>query len=817
MSSGSKQRNKQQRIDNLGIEKSRWSAWWQNSDKTDAALRGVIAAVAGVTLLAVCLTWRPPFAFREGGVPPRDLISRADFEVPDEAATEEVRDERRREIVAFYRKRVGPLDQLRARLKDQLFLAMSSDNLDELSPDGLEALQNFQIPADFQSPDETQTLSTDERFEALRDLFGRDAELQRLDAAVQVAMRNQYENGIIQSLQHKPAQGNQTVIRVYPETNPAVTPVYVEVQKVRIAEAIPQIRKLLKENLRQSFADEKFDYATASDLITGFIVTRLPDFQTLVFDAARTREAADIEAAKIPPVMVAYQRGESVLAEGGRPLGESDLFLLRREWETIVSQMRLRDRFLRVGAYAGMLMALYLLCGAYIYFVGDRRLIDQPLQLIRMLAVMVVVVMAGFWLSGRGWRAELVPLTVGAIISSVVYRRELGMLLMAAACLAMTLFIGADVSELVVMLAACISIVLLLGRIRTRSRLLTVGSASALVTIATVIGVGIVTGQSLSGGSVDSGVEPMVRGPIFDTVLWSLLSEATLGGLAIVGTAAAMTPFLPLIERAFDVQTDLKLLELGDVSHPLLRRLAQRAPGTYNHSIAVASIAEAAADEIGANGLLVRVGSYFHDIGKMFKPEYFIENQLTGRNQHDSLQPAMSTLVIIAHVKDGADLARSHNLPEPIIDLIMQHHGTTLVEFFFREAAKRSEENPNREDINDRDFRYPGPKPQTLEAAVMMLADTVESASRTLVDPTPARIRHLVDSIAEKKVADGQFDECGLTFRQLNRIRNSLVKSLTAIYHARVKYPGQKSDPPAAAKSGKPETIAASPPRAESA
>ncbi len=153
----------------------------------------------------------------------------------------------------------------------------------------------------------------------------------------------------------------------------------------------------------------------------------------------------------------------------------------------------------------------------------------------------------------------------------------------------------------------------------------------------------------------------------------------------------------------------------------------------------------------------------------------------------------MSTLVIIAHVKDGADLARSHHLPEPIVDFILQHHGTTLVEYFYREAARRSEEDPNGEAVSDKDFRYPGPKPQTLEAAVMMLADTVESASRTLVDPTPSRIQNLVDAISQKKMSDGQFDQCGLTFKQLDSIRRSLVKSLTAIYHARVKYPGQQS------------------------
>ena len=207
----------------------------------------------------------------------------------------------------------------------------------------------------------------------------------------------------------------------------------------------------------------------------------------------------------------------------------------------------------------------------------------------------------------------------------------------------------------------------------------------------------------------------------------------------------------------------------------------------------MAAIAEAAAESIGAHGLLTRVGAYFHDIGKIFKPNYFVENQGAGGHRHDSLQPAMSNLVIIAHVKDGADLARQHKLPQPLIDFIEQHHGTTLVEYFYREAAKRSQQDPNGEEVSETTFRYPGPKPQTLEAAVLMLADTVESACRTLVEPTASRIQGLVDQIALKKLLDGQFDECGLTLKQLDQTKASLVKSLTAIYHGRIKYPGQQS------------------------
>jgi putative nucleotidyltransferase with HDIG domain len=234
-------------------------------------------------------------------------------------------------------------------------------------------------------------------------------------------------------------------------------------------------------------------------------------------------------------------------------------------------------------------------------------------------------------------------------------------------------------------------------------------------------------------------------------------------------------------------------LELGDVAHPLLQELVRRAPSTYNHSITVGSIAEAAAESIHARGLLVRVGAYFHDIGKMLKPGYFIENQGEEGNRHETLVPAMSTLIIVAHIKDGADLARQYRLPQPIIDLVLQHHGTTLVEYFYDRAHEQKESDPNGGEVDENLFRYPGPKPQTKEAAVLMLADAVESASRTLVDPTPARIESLVREIAQRRLQGGQFDDSGLTLRELGTIERSLVMSVAAIYHGRLKYPEQRT------------------------
>lgn len=792
MSGGNKQRNKKQRIDNLGIQKPRLVQWWQDGDKVQWTSRVAIAATAAIALMVLCQTWRPPFAYRENALPARDLVTRVTFKLPDEKATDDLRRQKLRDEPAFYRNRTKPLDQLRARLKDQLFLILSTDAFDQLDDKGRGALAQFTLVENqFASAEPAEPpLSLEARFKKIKSVFADDPELKKLDEAIRTGMNDNYKYGVFVGMQHEAEEGSQQVIRVYQEGVPDDLQ-YVEVNRARIAEAGVNLTKQIREQFRSNFGGD--DGQSVARMISSWLVTRLPEFETLKFQRERTEEENLAAVAAIDPVMTVYQGGETVLADAGKSLTPIDLQLLRMEWQTLVDHMNWSDRTFRIIAYLGMVIAFYLLCGSYIFFVDDRRLILDQWQLAKMLTVMVATIAGGYWLAGRGWRSELIPMTIGAIVCSVVYKRELALLLMSAACVSLTLFLGNDIAELVAMAAASTSIVLLLGRIRTRTHLLWVGATAAVITIFTVLGVGIVTGQTLSAGVVGSDLEAVYRGPIFDRMLANLFREAGLGGFLIVAASAAMTPILPLIEKAFGVQTDLSLLELGDASHPLLRRLAQRAPGTYNHSINVASIAEAAADAIGANGLLVRVGAYFHDIGKMFKPEYFIENQSAGINQHDTLQPAMSTLVIIAHVKDGADLARSHSLPQPIIDLIMQHHGTTLVEYFYREAARRSEEDPNGESVSDKDFRYPGPKPQTLEAAVMMLADTVESASRTLVDPTPARIKNLVDAIAEKKMSDGQFDDCGMTFKQLYRVRSSLVKSLTAIYHARVKYPGQQS------------------------
>lgn len=266
-----------------------------------------------------------------------------------------------------------------------------------------------------------------------------------------------------------------------------------------------------------------------------------------------------------------------------------------------------------------------------------------------------------------------------------------------------------------------------------------------------------------------------------------LLYKAGFGLLNGFICAVIVIGTIPLIEHLFKYTTDIKLLELANMHSPILRELMIQAPGTYHHSMVVGNLVEAAAEEIGVNPLLCRVAAYYHDIGKTRKPLYFIENVGSGENRHDKLAPSMSALILIAHLKDGVEIAREQKLGEPIIDILRQHHGTALMKFFYDKA--KNQVNSDVQQVSERDYRYPGPKPQTREAALIMLADAVEAASRTLSDPTPARIRGMVQKIINNIFIDGQLDECELTLKDMHMIAKSFELILGGIFHHRVDYP----------------------------
>jgi putative nucleotidyltransferase with HDIG domain len=268
------------------------------------------------------------------------------------------------------------------------------------------------------------------------------------------------------------------------------------------------------------------------------------------------------------------------------------------------------------------------------------------------------------------------------------------------------------------------------------------------------------------------------------TEVYFAIPAAFLGGIF---SSLITMMVIPLVESLFNYTTDVKLLELSNLNHPLLKQMLIQAPGTYHHSMMVGSMVEAAAEEIGANPLLAKVMSYYHDIGKMEHARYFIENQKPGQNAHDSISPFMSKTLLVAHVKDGAELGMKYKLGKPIIDGIVQHHGTTLISFFYNKALDLREEGDA--EISEEDFRYPGPKPQFRESALCMLADSIEAAARSLDEPTPTRLQNIVRNIIQRKFTDGQLDECNLTLKDLSKVEQAFVKILLGIYHQRIDYP----------------------------
>ncbi len=273
----------------------------------------------------------------------------------------------------------------------------------------------------------------------------------------------------------------------------------------------------------------------------------------------------------------------------------------------------------------------------------------------------------------------------------------------------------------------------------------------------------------------------------FETPM-AMLREVTFAGANALFSPILTFGLLIFFERVWKITTDLTLLELSDFNHPLLKELSQKAPGTFHHSLVMGSLAETAAEVINANTILARVGAYYHDIGKSLKPEYFIENQMGFKNRHDKLSPRMSSLILISHVKDGYELGKKHGLPKEILEFIPMHHGTTLISYFYNRALEKKSEN---DVINENDYRYPGPKPQTKETGIVMLADAVEAASRSIDEPSVAKLKATIDGIIKSRFEEGELDECELTLKDLTNIREAFFKVLVGIHHPRIKYPGQ--------------------------
>jgi putative nucleotidyltransferase with HDIG domain len=510
--------------------------------------------------------------------------------------------------------------------------------------------------------------------------------------------------------------------------------------------------------------------ASLADLLVSFLDANLGE------DAATTGQRRDQAERAVLPVQVRIPKGTILIGRGQKVTPE-----IAERIEIVESRSTARSS---VPRFAGLLvltslLAFFLFRYATYHQRAFRRVKHLHAMLVSILLSMLLLSAGVAWIVeqvSQRFRAPfsdpsayvyLIPIGAGAILVTLLAN---GRIAMVYAAFAAILFGAQNAWQLPVAVWALLvqwAGIYAITSYRERSALLragfVVGGVGALVTIA---------------------VEcvAQTREPWSHTLLGAGL--ALTGGAIGVGLIVSFV--LPLLEDIFRVLTDIRLLELSNVSNPLLSQLAVKAPGSYNHSLVVGTLAEEGAKAIGANSLFCRVAAFYHDIGKIRKPEYYIENQ-RGVNPHDRLQPSMSALIISAHVKDGIRMAREAGIPEQIVEIIPQHHGTRLMTYFFEKAKKQA---PAGTEVNDDDFRYPGPKPQTKEAAIFMLADGVEAAARTIEEPTPSRLKEMIHQIAGRIVLDGQLDSCDLTFADLEKIEQAFHRSLVGMYHHRVDYPG---------------------------
>jgi putative nucleotidyltransferase with HDIG domain len=489
------------------------------------------------------------------------------------------------------------------------------------------------------------------------------------------------------------------------------------------------------------------------------------------FDRAYTKEKVEEKLASLQPVMDAYTPGNALVGAG--PVDAEELDLLKAEHQEYLRQRASTPallnewRWKRLGllgvvAIVTIGLSIYTaLCQPRVVRKSARSLALAMLFLLMLLTDRVVFV--GMDASPM-WSVATITMT--AAVLTVAYSQIFAIGAVTGLCLLTIPTLGATYDMVLVLLSVAATTVLLLGEIRTRLKMIQIGVVGAVVA-------GIAAGFVSLSERQDA------------------LRDAAIAALAALAGTSLVMVLLPVIEKVFRITTSLTLLEWADTSKPLLRQLIERAPGTWQHSHLLGSMAEKAAESIGANGLLVRVGAYYHDVGKTCKPHYFVENQQAKMvSAHRGLAPTMSLLVILAHVKDGLALAKEHRLPPVLHQFITEHHGTTIVRYFHARAAQEAKANGRRDrQISESEFRYPGPKPGSRESAILMVCDSVEGAVRALQDPTPSRIESVVREIILARLMDGQFDNCEITLKQLARVEQSLVKSLCAIHHGRIAYP----------------------------
>jgi len=505
-------------------------------------------------------------------------------------------------------------------------------------------------------------------------------------------------------------------------------------------------QRIAEEAGRMTFLSADFRGVSVEIACKALVPNKFPDLEA-------TNRARRLAADNVEPSMRVVLPGEIVIREGDI-VGEKDLPILEA-----LGFYKPHLTLKGLASYSLLALLMVGMVAAYMR-IHVPRIYNSNLLLLLLALTVITILGVSRYLTTLS--VYLAPLATAAMLIGILLESRLALLVTAL----LAMFIGIDTGSLP---AAAVGLftgtvgVLAVARVTRRWDLV---MASLLVWGTNIVSVLVF---SLLGQDALDGI-------LRDTLFF--------GGLNGLTAALVAIGALPFLESFFGITTHIKLLELSNPSEPVLHRLLTEAPGTYQHSIMVGNLAEAAAQAIGADALLCRVGAYYHDIGKIRRPRFFVENQVGQENPHDKLAPSLSSLIIVSHVKDGLDLARQYRLPEVLCQFIPEHHGTNLVSYFFHQARSRSTEP-----IFEEDFRYPGPKPQSRETAVVMICDGIEAASRTLPSPTPEKLEELVNKMVDQAVRDGQLNECDMSLKDLTNVKDALVRALASQYHGRIEYP----------------------------
>ncbi|MFL7795804.1 HD family phosphohydrolase [Clostridium chauvoei] len=511
-----------------------------------------------------------------------------------------------------------------------------------------------------------------------------------------------------------------------------------------------------KSIVDNEFRKQSFD-RNLEDVLKDIIYSQIkPNF---FFDKEKTDEKIREAQKNVPKEII--KKNQTIVKEG-EPITARQIELLK--------ELGLLDRgggknYLYTYIVLAIFVIVVLLL-EYSYISKERKDLFEDTKMMTMISMINLIILV----LSRGLSIIspfLIPLAFAPILLTVLLDYKVSLVINFLNILLISVVVGFRAAVIILAITSVIIGSTTLKKIQQRNDVLYSTLYMSVISAIITLAAGMLISNNISGIVVDTGF----------SVLGALLS-----GVLALG-------FLPFFESSFDVVTNIKLLELSNPNQPLMKKLLMEAPGTYHHSMMVANLAEVAAEEVGGNPVVARIGAYYHDIGKTKRPYFFGENQMGKENPHNKITPNLSTLIIVSHTKDGVELAKEHNIPKVIQDIIEQHHGTTLVKYFYY-TLKNSSENPD--DVKEEDFRYPGPIPSSKEAAIIMLADGVEAAVRSITEPTKGKIEEMVNNIIKDKLYSDQLSNCDLTLKDIEIIRKCFLKVLNGIYHRRIEYPTEK-------------------------